>query len=96
MSNPYLLDDEKKEKFIKIVNAMIESEKIHELNLSGIGINFYTLGEILKGLGYKQGDYDTNGWQLDISITYTKDGCESLVVHGTALVFEIKLSKKSY
>lgn len=96
LSNPYILEESRKEKFIKIVKVLIESEDINEFNLSGTGINYYTLGEILEELGYEKGDYDTNGWQLDIDITYTKDGCESLVIHGTAFVFEIKLSKKSY
>lgn len=96
MSNPYVLDDLRKEKIGKIVELLINSKEIHEVNLSGTGINFYTLGEILKDLGYKQDGYETNGWQLDLDITYVKDGCESLVVHGTAYVFEIKLSKKSY
>lgn len=95
MSNPYVLEDTRKEKFIKIVNALIESD-VGEVNLTNTGINFYTLGEILEGLGYKKGDYDTNGWQIDLDIPYTKDGYETLVVHGTAFVFEIKLAKQSY
>ena len=96
VSNPYVLEDARKKRFIKIVDMLINSDDVHEVDLTGTGVNFYTLGEILEELGYEKGDYDTNGWQIDLDITYTKEGCESLVVHGTALVFEIKLSKKSY
>lgn len=96
MSNPYILEEARKEKFTKIVELLIESKDLHEINLTNTGINFYTLGEILESLGYKKGEYDSNGWQMDLDITYTKDGCESLVIHGTAIVFEIKLAKENY
>jgi hypothetical protein len=95
LDNQYQLDDIKKDTFVRIVRAFLR-EEIKDIDFTGSGINFYTLGEVLEELGYEKEDYDSNGWQLDLTVTYVKEDCENLILHGSAYVFEIQLAKNSH
>lgn len=95
LGNQYFLEDARKDTFTKIVRAFLR-EDMKNIDFSGTGVNFHTLGTILEELGYTKEDYDSNGWQLDLTVTYVKEGCEKLTIHGSAFVFEIQLAKQSY
>ncbi|EJW13952.1 hypothetical protein M5X02_30715 [Paenibacillus alvei] len=98
--NRWLLTEEVKQKYTPIIQGFIdkleamnpdEQEDLLEINLSDTGLNPYTLQELLESLGYEKTDFDDNGWQMDFWITMEKNGCKSIVIEGTGIIFELKL-----
>jgi len=101
--NRWELTEEVKEKHTTIIQEFInkiesaKEESINEvMNLSNTELNPFTLVKLLEHLGYEQIEQTDNGWQFDFWITMEKDGCKSLSVHGTGIIFELKLSAKQY
>jgi hypothetical protein len=102
-TNRYELTDEVKaeikpqvEQFIKDLEAVDVENSTDYLvkDFSGTRINPYTLGKILEELGYENEDgIDTNGWQMDFWIRYTKNGFRTIQLSGCGITFEVKLSE---
>lgn len=74
-----------------------ESEEYKELtlDLSDTELNPYTLEKLLESLGYQQGDRDSNGWQFDFWVNMWKEGANDIVISGTGITFELKLSPRT-
>lgn len=47
----------------------------------------------MESLGYKQGYLDTNGWEMDFWIPFTKENCKPLVVSGCGITFTLTLAE---
>ena len=62
-----------------------------EFSLVGTGLNPCKTTKILEELGYTQGSFDTNGWEGETWITFTKDGDRSIVLYYEGWDFDIKL-----
>lgn len=98
----WILKNEVKEKYLPIVKEHINKIENYnleemdrydvELDLSDTELNPYTLGELLKELGYEKVDVDRNGWEMDFWIKYKKSGCLPIQVRGTGITFELFLS----
>ena len=93
MSN-YTLSAEKELLFEAMVNKFLENDELNEVDFTGSGINFYTLGSVLEKIGYVKTEQDSNGWQMDLEIIYEKDNFPTLIIRGSALIFEIVLVKE--
>lgn len=68
------------------------------LDLSDKGINPSQLVDLLEEFGYKDIDYDRNGWEMDFWIYMKRtdgkhfdSGCENLVINGCGMTFELKI-----
>ncbi|TVX85976.1 hypothetical protein [Paenibacillus agilis] len=103
MTNRWQLTEGVKEKFLPIVQGFInkleasnpdEEENLLEVDLSGTELNPFTLQELLESLGYKKGDADTNGWEMDFWIPMNKEGFKTLSVDGTGMIFALYLREK--
>ena len=96
--NRYELTNEIREEYLPIVQELIkqieESDNAEEIckDFSDTRLNPYTLEKLLEELGYENNEMDTNGWQMDFWIYFTKDGCKTLCLSGTGITFELKLS----
>ena len=98
----WILTNEVKEKYLPIVKEHINKIENYnleemdrydvELDLSDTELNPYTLGELLKELGYEKVDVDRNGWEMDFWIKYKKSDCLPIQVRGTGITFELFLS----
>lgn len=96
------LTNEQREKFkpvileyINKVNNADECESVEKLDLTFKGISSYQLQKLLEELGYKELDFDSNGWQFDFWIKmYNKDNTRAgrLTISGCGMSFELKLS----
>lgn len=74
----WTLINEVKEKYLPIVKEHINKIKNYnleetdrydvKLDLSDTELNPYTLGELLKELGYEKVNVDKNGWEMDFWI----------------------------
>lgn len=74
---------------------MVKTESLseHELPLTDTELNPYTLWKLLEGLGYKKSEFDINGWEMDFSIEFTKEGFDKkLYIEGSGITFELKLA----
>jgi hypothetical protein len=93
--NAYKLTDEvekkHKSKIMEYISNLEKNSSGEELELTQTELNPYTLGTLLENLGYKKMDIDTNGWEMDFWITYSKEGFHDLVIAGTGINFELKL-----
>jgi hypothetical protein len=105
MANRYILTDEVKEKFLPIVQDLInqvesyngDNKNSPEVDLSGTEINPYTLRKLLEDIGYKESedeDMETNGWQMDFWIYMYKPGYKPLTISGCGITFDLKLHMK--
>lgn len=96
--NKWTLTEEVEGKYKPIIQRFIDkvekSDYIDDedfLNLSDTELNPYTLWELLKNLGYEKEEIDSNGWQLDFSIEFKKEGFKNIVIEGTGITFELNL-----
>lgn len=65
------------------------------LDLTNTKMNPYTLGIMLQSMGYKKKDFQSNGWEFDFWIKYSKEGCKPLLVWGTGITFNLWLQEDS-
>ncbi|WCF11432.1 hypothetical protein NDS46_31230 (plasmid) [Paenibacillus thiaminolyticus] len=103
MANRWTLTDEVKEKFMPVIQEFIsklesmkpeESSELLEIDLSDTELNPFTLVILLESIGYEQTNQNDNGWQMDYWITMCKEGFKPLLVKGTGITFELRLSEK--
>ena len=84
---------EERKKFLPYIKQSIEDlkqERILDVYLDGL--NPSKASELLKELGYEQVDFDTNGWEMDFWITFSKPGDEpNLVLAGCGYTFDLSL-----
>lgn len=71
------------------------------LELSDTELNPYTLKLLLETIGYREGELGSNGWQLDYWWEMENENAESdltrkLVIWGTGITFELKLSNDQF
>lgn len=91
MTNRWTLTKEVRREFTPIIQKFIDDKSLSSLDLSDTKLNPYTLGEILEELGYEKTEIDSNGWEMDFSIHYNKEGHTELVLSGTGITFELKI-----
>lgn len=112
MKNYWHITDEQREKFIPILKEyfnklenMTEEEVCNtenedmELDLTYEAIGPYLLRDLLREeFGYKEGDWDINGWEMDLWINmYRTDGktfpsmCEHMVIQGCGMTYGLCL-----
>lgn len=96
MTNHYQLSEKDHDLYMPKILNMIEEVKHNldedrGLNFDATPLNPYILGTLLEAAGYAQADFDTNGWELDFWITYTKEDWPDLRVHGSGLFFTLGL-----
>lgn len=104
--NRWILEEEVKNEYIEriqdylnkadeaIKKGIKRSNLMSDLNLSDTKLNPYTLGLLLIDLGYEENEIDYNGWELEFWIDYKKKGHSNLVISGTGMTFELKLSQR--
>lgn len=71
------------------------------LELSDTELNPYTLKSLLEMFGYEEGDLDINGWQWDYWWEMENENAKTdltrkLVIWGTGITFELKLSNDEF
>lgn len=92
--NKWKATKEQKEKFIpmieKFVQRMEKNPDTKEcIDFYNRGISPSQLKDILENdLGFKQVDFDRNGWDWDFWITMRKDGIDYMI-YGTGMTFEM-------
>lgn len=98
--NRWTLTDEVKAKYTPIVEEFIKEVEnsdpeadFLEKDFSDTELNPYTLWQLMESLGYKQGYLDTNGWEMDFWIPFTKENCKPLVVSGCGITFTLTLAE---
>lgn len=98
MKNGYELTTDVKEKYVPIIKAFIDELETfqgdpHDIckDFTRTELNPYTLGEILKELGYEEDGFEENGWEMDFWIIYKKSGFKNLMIAGTGIIFEMVL-----
>jgi hypothetical protein len=64
-----------------------------QLDLSNTKVNPYTLWKMLERMGYQKTKFDSNGWEFDFWITFTKAGYKPLLVWGTGITFNLWLTE---
>ena len=104
--NRWNLDNDKKEQVKSMIIAHINKIAKYELktdndsrwdvslDLSELpGVGPYHIENILKELGYKNNDYDTNGWQMDYWFHFIHQDKKfpPLCLQGTAIIHEMYL-----
>lgn len=52
----------------------------YKVDLKGLAPNLAV--EYLETLGYEKGEMETNGWQVDFWVSFTKDGATTLEFSG--------------
>lgn len=62
-----------------------------EFSLVGTGLSPCKTTEILNELGYKQSEFDSNGWEGETWITFTKEGSRSIILYYEGWDFDIKI-----
>lgn len=102
--NRYKLTNEIKEKYLPIVDKFIDkveasddlADEEYTIDFSDTELNPYRLIEIMKELGYKEGNLNENGWQWDFSVEFTKENSKSITVWGCGITFELNLSVSDF
>ena len=113
-NNRYKLTKSVEDKYLGILSAFIDKLDNHNeddiensvdqeftLELSDTGLNPYTLKLLLEMFGYKEVEFDSNGWQWDYWWTMKNENAKSeltreLVIWGTGITFELKLSNAEF
>lgn len=72
--------------------CQFENPYLCELDLSQTSLNLITLKKLLKEMGYEEGEFETNGWEMDFWQEFTKYGEIPLMVRGCGMTFELILS----
>jgi hypothetical protein len=79
-------------KVLQTVIPMLEAEPAGEYDFFiNRELNAYVCQEIIESLGYEASGIETNGWQLDFSVTFRKDD-KYLFLSGTGVTGELSLS----
>lgn len=102
--NRYTLTKEIKEKYLPIVDRFIDkiegsenlTDEEYTIDFSDTELNPYRLIEIMKELGYKEGDLNENGWQWNFSVEFTKENSKPITVWGCGMTFELNLSVSDF
>ena len=67
-------------------------DELKEIDLTFMGVNPYQVCSMLKNLGWKQGEQQENGWQMDFWIPFTNNHSKyNLVLNGCGINFELIL-----
>lgn len=94
MENRWDSTKEQKEKFIPIIQEFIEKSKKNSdtkeyVDFYNQGISPSQLKDILESnLGFKEINFDCNGWQWDFWITMRKDEIDYMIA-GSGMTFEM-------
>lgn len=87
------ISGEKVNTFNLIIKEFLKKEQFKEIDFTGTGLNPYTLGVVLKSLGYELDYSDEEIWQSKIKIPYNHLELQDLTIEVVNLTFEIKLCK---
>lgn len=95
-SNNWDYNEMLKEKYLPLINKFIAklemSDEDLELDFIGTGLAPYHLWKILEELGYKNIDLDSNGWEQDFWIKFTKKGYKTILITACGMTQEVKIS----
>lgn len=94
--NQWKLTDNLRNKYAPIIKEMIEkietnTEDVLQFDLADEQLNPSTLGYLLEETGYEQINVETNGWEMDFWITYSKKDYKNLVISGCGMTFSLSL-----
>lgn len=96
--NRYGITDEMRNTFLPTIKQFIEKvenreDKLEyiELDFTNKGISPYQIWGLLEELGYESRWKGDNGWQLDFWWDFNKEGCTTIKMFGTGIMFEVKI-----
>ena len=102
--NRWILTQEVKDKYLpKVLEFLDEINTVYiddteaplrSIDFSDTELNPYTLSKLLESLGYDKDETDSNGWEMDFWIYFSKDGFANVIVRGCGMTFELVLEKK--
>ena len=94
--NNWKLTDEQRESFVPVIEAFIvldnKVDDFIELDFTNQGLSPWQLVHLLEEIGYERGETETNGWEMDFWIFFSKEGCKTIVIAGIGMTFELKLT----
>lgn len=87
------LEKENQKKMVELVDAFLKDKEAYQLELGGTGISPYQLKKYLGERGYRETNFETNGWEWDFVIMMENGQEEELMLSGQGFTFDLKLER---
>lgn len=92
VENRWALNPSEEERYEEILSDFLSERDFDAtIDLSDLNFSPSRLENFLKDKGYSAGNYETNGWEMDFFVEFTKENCTTIMMEGCLMTYELTI-----